>query len=94
MSMFFNKELNSLEDLLGLELDDLYDAEQRLCVASARNGGSGDSEMLKMAFEEHARETQRHVSRLEQVFVLHPPDVAQRYLRRDERPNQRRQGYY
>ena len=26
--------------------------------------------MLKMAFEEHARETQRHVSRLEQVFVF------------------------
>ena len=69
MSRIFNKELNSLEDLLAMELDDLYDAEQRLCTALPKMAEAAHSESLKMAFEEHARQTQRHVSRLEQIFV-------------------------
>ena len=69
MSLFFNKELNSLEDLLAMELDDLYDAEQRLCTVLPKMAEAAHSESLKRAFEDHARETQRHVSRLEQIFV-------------------------
>ena len=33
MGMFFNRQLGSLEDLLLLELNDLYDGEKRLCDA-------------------------------------------------------------
>jgi ferritin-like metal-binding protein YciE len=69
MSLFFNKELNSFEDLLALELDDLYDAEQRLCIALPKMAEAASSQQLRAAFEEHARQTQRHVSRLEQIFV-------------------------
>jgi ferritin-like metal-binding protein YciE len=69
MSLFFNKELNSLEDLLSLELDDLYDAEQRLCTALPKMAEAAHSDSLKAAFEEHATLTQRHISRLEQIFV-------------------------
>jgi len=69
MSLFFNKELNSLEDLLGLELDDLYDAEQRLCTALPKMAEAAHSDALRAAFQEHAQQTQRHVSRLEQIFV-------------------------
>jgi len=69
MGLFFNKELNSLDDLLVLELDDLYDAEQRLCTALPKMAEAAHSASLKTAFEEHARQTQRHVSRLEQIFV-------------------------
>ena len=69
MGLFFNKELNSLEELLAFELDDLYDAEQRLCTALPKMAEAASSESLKAAFEQHATQTQRHVSRLEQVFV-------------------------
>ena len=34
MGMFFNTELNSLDDLLLLEINDLYDAEQRIVEAT------------------------------------------------------------
>jgi ferritin-like metal-binding protein YciE len=66
---FFNKELNSLDDLLVMELGDLYDAEQRLCEALPKMAEAAHSQSLKAAFEEHSRQTQRHVSRLEQIFV-------------------------
>ena len=69
MNLFFSKELNSLEDLLVLELDDLYDAEQRLCAALPKMAEAAHSDALRAAFEEHAQQTQRHVSRLEQIFV-------------------------
>jgi ferritin-like metal-binding protein YciE len=67
--MFFNVELNSLEDLLILELSDLYDAEKRLCEALPKMAKAAASPPLRQAFEEHFQQTQRHVSRLEQAFV-------------------------
>jgi ferritin-like metal-binding protein YciE len=70
MGLFFNKQLNTLEDLLALELDDLYDAEQRLCVALPKMAEAAHCEALKQAFENHTAQTQRHVSRLEQIFVF------------------------
>jgi ferritin-like metal-binding protein YciE len=69
MGMFFNVKLNSLEDLLLLELSDLYDAEKRLCDALPKMADAATSPALKQAFREHLRETQRQVSRLEQIFV-------------------------
>ena len=70
MSLFFSKELNSLEDLLLFELEDLYDAEQRLCTAIPQMAEVAHSPSLRSAFEEHAHQTQTHVSRLEQIFVI------------------------
>jgi ferritin-like metal-binding protein YciE len=67
--MFFNVKLNSLEDLLLLELNDLYDAEKRLCDALPEMADAATSPALKQAFHEHAQQTKRHVSRLEQIFV-------------------------
>lgn len=69
MNLFFNTELNSLEDLLLMELGDLYDAEKRLCDALPKMAEAAHSSALKGAFNEHAEQTQRHVSRLEQSFV-------------------------
>jgi ferritin-like metal-binding protein YciE len=67
--MFFNVELNSLDDLLMLELNDLYDAEKRLCDALPQMAEAATSPALRQAFQEHAKQTQRQVSRLEQIFV-------------------------
>lgn len=69
MGMFFNTELNSLEDLLLMELSDLYDGEKRLCSALPKMADAASSPMLKQAFHQHLQETERQVSRLEQIFV-------------------------
>jgi ferritin-like metal-binding protein YciE len=67
--MFFNLKLESLEDLLMVELNDLYDAEKRLCEAIPEMADAAHSPALKAAFEEHLMQTERQKSRLEQIFV-------------------------
>ena len=69
MGMFFSTQLNSLDDLLMLEINDLYDAEKRIVEALPEMVQAASSPALRLAFEQHLQETQRHVSRLEQVFV-------------------------
>jgi ferritin-like metal-binding protein YciE len=69
MGMFFNIELNSLDDLLLLELNDLYDAEKRICDALPQMADAASSPALKQAFQQHLQQTERQVSRLEQIFV-------------------------
>jgi ferritin-like metal-binding protein YciE len=69
MGMFFNLQLNSLEDLLLVELNDLYSAEQQLCDALPEMMEAATSPLLKAAFKSHLQETQRQKSRLEQIFV-------------------------
>ena len=69
MGMFFNVHLDSLEDLLLLQLKDLYDAEKRLCEAIPDMVQAAASPGLGQAFQTHLEQTKRHVSRLEQAFV-------------------------
>ena len=69
MGMFFNVQLNSLDDLLILELADLYDAEKRLCDALPDMAEAASSPTLRQLFQTHLEQTNRHVSRLEQIFV-------------------------
>ncbi len=61
-------ELRSFEDLFVEQLQDLYDAEQRLTKALPKMAGAAHNPTLKAAFEEHYRQTQNHVTRLEKVF--------------------------
>lgn len=69
MGMFFSTELNTLDDLLLLEINDLYDAEKRLVEALPEMAEAATAPALKQAFQQHLQETQRQVSRLEQIFV-------------------------
>lgn len=69
MGLFYNVRLDSLEDLLLLELSDLYDGEKRLCDALPQMADAASSPALKQAFQLHLEQTQRQVSRLEQMFV-------------------------
>jgi ferritin-like metal-binding protein YciE len=69
MGLFFNIELNSLEDLFWMELADLYDAENRVCDALPKMAEAANSPSLKEAFNNHLTQTKRQVSRLEQIFV-------------------------
>jgi len=60
--------LNSFDDLFLEQLQDLYDAEQRLTKALPKMAAAAHSSALQAAFQEHLRQTENHVSRLEQVF--------------------------
>ena len=64
----FSTELNSLQDLFVNQLEDLYDAEQRLTKALPKMADAANSSQLKQAFQQHFTQTQGHVSRLESVF--------------------------
>ena len=57
MGMFFNVQFNSLDDLLLLELNDLYDAEKRICEALPKMADAASSPSLKQAFQKHLQET-------------------------------------
>jgi ferritin-like metal-binding protein YciE len=60
--------LDSLEELLQAELKDIYDAEKQLTKALPKLAKKAGAVQLKDAFEEHLRQTERHVERLEEAF--------------------------
>jgi ferritin-like metal-binding protein YciE len=64
----FREELNSLQDLFVNQIQDLYDAENRLVEALPKMADAAHSPQLKQAFQSHLEETRGHVTRLEQVF--------------------------
>ncbi len=68
MGLFTSTHLNSFEDLFVDQLQDLYDAEQRLVDALPKMADAAHNPSLKAAFEQHLRETENHVTRLERVF--------------------------
>jgi ferritin-like metal-binding protein YciE len=58
----------TMDDLLLDELRDLYDAEKQLTKALPKMAKAATSDELREAFEEHLRQTEGHVERLEQIF--------------------------
>jgi ferritin-like metal-binding protein YciE len=68
MALFGGTEFNSLDDLFVNQIEDLYDAENRLTKALPKMADAAASSSLKQAFESHLRETEGHVSRLETIF--------------------------
>ena len=64
----FSTEFNSLKDLFINQIEDLYDAENRLTKALPKMADAAQSSQLKQAFQAHLTETQGHVSRLETIF--------------------------
>jgi len=74
MGLFSSKTLDSFETLFVDQIQDLYDAEQRLVKALPLMAEAAHDPSLKAAFQQHLRETQGHVGRLERVFqeVGHP----------------------
>jgi ferritin-like metal-binding protein YciE len=60
--------IRTFEDLLHDEIKDLYDAEHQLTKALPKMAKAANSPNLKSAFEDHLKQTEEHVKRLEQVF--------------------------
>lgn len=68
MGLFSSKEFSTLEDLFIEQIQDLYDAENRLVDALPKMAEAATSPQLKSAFQHHLSETQGQVNRLESVF--------------------------
>ena len=58
----------SVKDLLIDELKDIYDAEHRITKALPKMAKAASTPELASAFENHLKETQGHIIRLEEVF--------------------------
>lgn len=61
-------KLESLKDLYLEQLKDLYSAETQLVDALPKMAERATSPDLKQGFQQHLRQTEEHVSRLEQIF--------------------------
>lgn len=64
------EKLNSLDDLLLHEVQDMYHAEKQLVKALPDVAEQAASPELKSALEEHLQQTKVHVNRLERVFEI------------------------
>jgi ferritin-like metal-binding protein YciE len=60
----------TLDDLFEDTLKDIYYAESKILKALPKMAKAAQSDELKAAFEKHLKQTEGHVSRLEQVFEL------------------------
>ena len=61
-------KLESLKDLYLEQLKDLYSAETQLVQALPDMANAATSPDLKSAFNDHLRQTEEHVRRLERIF--------------------------
>lgn len=70
MGLFTSTNFDSLDALFIDQIQDIYDAEQRLTQALPKMAQAASDTQLKNAFQHHLQETQQQVNRLEQVFEL------------------------
>jgi ferritin-like metal-binding protein YciE len=61
-------KLETLRDLYVEQLHDLYSAETQLVKALPKMAKAATHGQLQNAFQEHLRQTEQHVQRLEQIF--------------------------
>ena len=59
---------NRLKHLYVEELKDIYSAENQMVKALPKMAKAATSSDLRSGFEEHLKQTQEHVARLEQIF--------------------------
>jgi ferritin-like metal-binding protein YciE len=59
---------SELKDLYIDELRDIYNAEKQLTKALPKMAKAATSKDLRAAFEEHLKQTEGHVTRLEEIF--------------------------
>ena len=62
-------KMATLEDLYTDMLKDLYSAEKQLVKALPKMAKNAESTDLQKAFQEHLRQTEGHVERIERIFT-------------------------
>lgn len=68
MALFTSTSFDSFESLFIDQLQDIYDAEQRLAKVLPELAEVADDARLKMALREHLTETERQLKSLEELF--------------------------
>jgi ferritin-like metal-binding protein YciE len=68
---FFSKDIKTMDDLFVHTLRDIYYAEKQILKALPKMIDKASSQELRSGFEQHLRETEGHVTRLERVFEMH-----------------------
>lgn len=63
-------KIKNLTDLFSLKLKALYDMETKLVKALPKMAKAATDPELKQSFEDHLKETQGHVDRIEKAFSL------------------------
>jgi ferritin-like metal-binding protein YciE len=71
--------IRTLQDLFVQGLMDMHHAERQLCQALPRFARAADSTSLRQALEQHGRETEGHVAKLDRAF--NSLDLAPRGVR-------------
>lgn len=66
----FSKDIKNMNDLFVHTLRDVYYAEKKIVKALPEMIGEATDPQLKQGFQTHLRETENHVTRLEQVFQM------------------------
>ena len=61
--------MKDLKELFLDELKDIYDAEKRLAKALPKMAKAATNEKLKKAFEDHLKQNEGQIAKLEQVFA-------------------------
>ena len=67
----FSKDIHTFNDLFVHQLQDIYYAERQILKALPKMIDKATNPQLKQGLESHRRETETHVTRLEQVFKMH-----------------------
>jgi ferritin-like metal-binding protein YciE len=62
-------KIETMEELFVSQIEDLYDAEKRLVQALPKMAEAISSVQLRQAVQSHLRETEGHVTRLEEIFA-------------------------
>src|ERR1044072_9627828 len=61
-------KMNTLEDMYMDLLKDLYSAEKQLVKALPKMAKAASNSDLQKAFQDHLRQTEGHVERIERIF--------------------------
>ncbi len=66
-----SKPIKTLDDLFVHTLQDIYYAENQITKALPKMIDTATDPQLRQGFEQHLRETENQIKRLEQVFQMH-----------------------
>ncbi|WP_265515931.1 ferritin-like domain-containing protein [Nitratireductor luteus] len=67
----FSKDIKTMDDLFVHTLRDIYYAEKQILKALPKMIDKATSTELKNGFEKHRKETEDHISNVEEVFRMH-----------------------
>ncbi len=63
-------DIETFEQLFQNGLEHIYDAEKQLTKALPKMAEASSSPQLRQAFDEHQRQTEEHVRRIERIFSM------------------------